>query len=101
MWGWNESGQLGLPCKSVQDEKEGQCKGVNKTVNIQLLPEVLDVTCAGQCVDVEDISGGSRHSAFVTGKGQKSDSPCNGELQKYEKNVKSVYLVCSNTGRRP
>lgn len=63
VWGWNESGQLGLPCKAVQEKQESTSED---TVNIQQIPKVLDIIINDQAVDVIQAECGSRHTAFVT-----------------------------------
>jgi len=67
VWGWNESGQLGLPCKGLQEERASMAEG---TVNIQQIPRVLDIVINDKAVDVIQAACGSRHTAFVTDTAQ-------------------------------
>ncbi|CAI5792526.1 Hypothetical predicted protein [Podarcis lilfordi] len=87
VWGWNETGQLALPSKSVaesrattaevkrgdmelrlteQEAAQGPCKAA--FISIQAFPALLDMPDGA---DVCKISCGSRHTAAVT---------CTGEL---------------------
>ena len=64
-WGWNESGQVGLPClkdkagANISDESDGR----SMVVYPSLLFEDDDE------ITIVDISCGSRHSAAITGTG--------------------------------
>ncbi|KAM9807793.1 RCC1 domain-containing protein 1 [Neosynchiropus ocellatus] len=77
VWGWNESGQLGLPSRAlrktqkpntVASETDPAIDGDNKEVfiSIQAFPALLDLN--PPC-DVTVASCGSRHTAAVTTKG--------------------------------
>lgn len=77
IWGWNESGQIGLPSKGVKDESQkGQSTGkdelaVNKGeenvfISIQAFPALVDV--AEMC-EIRKVSCGSRHTAVTTSTG--------------------------------
>lgn len=63
-WGWNESGQVGLPCMKGRcgENKVGTHDGCSMVLHPTLLFED-DVD-----VQVEHISCGSRHSAAITGR---------------------------------
>nr|XP_061812250.1 RCC1 domain-containing protein 1-like [Nerophis lumbriciformis] len=79
VWGWNESGQLGLPSQAVRkaqkhqstqemgsssygDEKEGE-KDEQVFISIQAFPALLDLTSSSE---VKTVGCGSRHTAAVT-----------------------------------
>ncbi|CAL8291539.1 unnamed protein product [Boreogadus saida] len=88
VWGWNESGQLGLPslamrtsqeqkrfkgtasCQEAgpatrgEEQKEGESQDV--FISIQAFPALLDIT---ESCDVAKVSCGSRHTAAVTTTG--------------------------------
>ncbi|XP_041693949.1 RCC1 domain-containing protein 1-like isoform X5 [Coregonus clupeaformis] len=79
VWGWNESGQLGLPSRALRGEQQksqgtggaSTCKdqeeGSNEVfISIQAFPALVDVT---QSCEVSKISCGSRHTAAVTSTG--------------------------------
>ncbi|CAM4733826.1 unnamed protein product [Leuciscus chuanchicus] len=80
MWGWNESGQLGLPSRGLEEEKHRAKSGGNtdQTMNkdeknqadmfisIQAFPALVDVPNVSE---ISRISCGSRHTAAVTGTG--------------------------------
>ncbi|XP_051740002.1 RCC1 domain-containing protein 1 [Ctenopharyngodon idella] len=80
MWGWNESGQLGLPSRGLEEEKRRAKSSGNtdQTVNkdetnqadvfisIQAFPALVDVPDVSE---ISRISCGSRHTAAVTGTG--------------------------------
>ncbi|CAL8260418.1 unnamed protein product [Merluccius merluccius] len=78
VWGWNESGQLGLPSQAVrtsQGHKSGkeskseepEAAGSQEVfISIQAFPALLDVT---ESCDVAKVSCGSRHTAAVTTTG--------------------------------
>ncbi|XP_048014818.1 RCC1 domain-containing protein 1 [Megalobrama amblycephala] len=79
MWGWNESGQLGLPSRGLEEEKRRTNSGntdqtINKDetnqadvfISIQAFPALVDVPNVSE---ISRISCGSRHTAAVTGTG--------------------------------
>ncbi|XP_041853960.1 RCC1 domain-containing protein 1-like isoform X2 [Melanotaenia boesemani] len=84
VWGWNESGQLGLPSRGLRkasEQKPGQqagelCQDADTSgttekheevfIAIQAFPALLDVTPS---CDFRTVSCGSRHTAAVTTKG--------------------------------
>ncbi|XP_075998671.1 RCC1 domain-containing protein 1 [Genypterus blacodes] len=89
VWGWNESGQLGLPSRALRnakqqssphtapsshqdagtspgEEPEGGKESEDVFISIQAFPALLDVT---PCCEVKTISCGSRHTAAVTTTG--------------------------------
>ncbi|KAG9341311.1 hypothetical protein JZ751_019415, partial [Albula glossodonta] len=67
-WGWNESGQLGLPSRAVRG---GTLQGDTSTepdsrevfISIQAFPALLDLP---QEAEVTSVSCGSRHTAALT-----------------------------------
>ncbi|XP_037307914.2 RCC1 domain-containing protein 1-like isoform X2 [Pungitius pungitius] len=84
VWGWNESGQLGLPSRGLrkalqqqssqqedastspaEESKEGE-KHEEVFISIQAFPALLDVT--PPC-EIRTVSCGCRHTAAVTTKG--------------------------------
>ncbi|XP_016399022.1 RCC1 domain-containing protein 1-like, partial [Sinocyclocheilus rhinocerous] len=80
MWGWNESGQLGLPSRGLEEEQlrgkssgntekpinEDEKKEADVFISIQALPALVDVPNVSE---ISRISCGSRHTAAVTGTG--------------------------------
>ncbi|XP_073725113.1 RCC1 domain-containing protein 1 [Misgurnus anguillicaudatus] len=81
MWGWNESGQLGLPSKSLKEEKlrrtgntesvlnEGEEKSKDEDevfISIQAFPALVDVP---HVTEIIRVCCGSRHTAAITGSG--------------------------------
>uniref|UniRef100_A0A8C1NHQ4 RCC1 domain containing 1 n=1 Tax=Cyprinus carpio TaxID=7962 RepID=A0A8C1NHQ4_CYPCA len=73
MWGWNESGQLGLPSRGLEEEKRRRKSSGNMTIyeadvfiSIQAFPALVDVPNVSE---ISSISCGSRHTAAVTGTG--------------------------------
>ncbi|AWP08685.1 putative RCC1 domain-containing protein 1 [Scophthalmus maximus] len=81
VWGWNESGQLGLPSrglrKALQQQSSQQAAGAacqvadsspgeEVFISIQAFPALLDV--APSC-EIRTVSCGSRHTAAVTTTG--------------------------------
>ncbi|KAM3869981.1 RCC1 domain-containing protein 1 [Diretmus argenteus] len=83
VWGWNESGQLGLPSQALRKEQQGRSQqpGYSTSISeetqegekqdevfisIQAFPALLDVT---QSCEVSTVSCGSRHTAAVTTTG--------------------------------
>ncbi|CAL8359894.1 unnamed protein product [Lota lota] len=89
VWGWNESGQLGLPSQAMrtsqgqesvkgtavpcqeastataaEEQKAGESQDV--FISIQAFPALLDIT---ESCDVGKVSCGSRHTAAVTTTG--------------------------------
>lgn len=84
VWGWNESGQLALPCKALAEERaQGENAGAGTAaltphreqpvaeaaafISIQALPALLDLP---QEPEVSEVSCGSRHTAAVTRGGE-------------------------------
>ncbi|KAK0141545.1 RCC1 domain-containing protein 1 [Merluccius polli] len=88
VWGWNESGQLGLPSQAMRtsqghksgketasrQQEAGAATGGEEPeaagspevfISIQAFPALLDVT---ESCDVAKVSCGSRHTAAVTSK---------------------------------
>nr|CAH0103634.1 unnamed protein product [Daphnia galeata] len=63
IWGWNESGQLGLPCRNLSDSAGKS----NEYVSIQSEPRLLDhaMPFASDQVNVTSISCGARHTAVT------------------------------------
>ncbi|KZS07808.1 putative RCC1 domain-containing protein 1 [Daphnia magna] len=63
VWGWNESGQLGLPCRNLSDS---YCKS-NECVSIQSEPRLLDHAMPFSLdeVYVTSIACGARHTAVT------------------------------------
>ncbi|XP_029008853.1 RCC1 domain-containing protein 1-like isoform X2 [Betta splendens] len=76
VWGWNESGQLGLPSRglskakqqqiSQQAEPQDEQKHEDVFISIQAFPALLDVTPS---CEITAVSCGSRHTAAVTSAG--------------------------------
>ncbi|XP_071777047.1 RCC1 domain-containing protein 1 isoform X1 [Centroberyx gerrardi] len=87
MWGWNESGQLGLPSQALRKEQQRSqqpvalCQDASKStseepqeeeehedvfISIQAFPALLDIT---QSCEIRAVSCGSRHTAAVTTTG--------------------------------
>ncbi|RVE72035.1 hypothetical protein OJAV_G00057660 [Oryzias javanicus] len=79
VWGWNESGQLGLPSQRLRktserkaDQQEGELSQHSSTyeeevfISIQAFPALLDVT---PLCEVKTVGCGSRHTAAVTTSG--------------------------------
>ncbi|XP_075870936.1 RCC1 domain-containing protein 1 isoform X2 [Nelusetta ayraudi] len=82
VWGWNESGQLGLPSRALRktlEQQQSTQAGASSTVeaeggdeneevfiSIQAFPALLDVSTSCEVVTV---SCGSRHTAAVTTTG--------------------------------
>eukprot|EP00057_Strongylocentrotus_purpuratus_P032343 XP_787316.2 PREDICTED: RCC1 domain-containing protein 1 [Strongylocentrotus purpuratus] len=64
IWGWNESGQLGLPpdLESSRTE-EGSSHVMADRISFQMVPAVLDLPGG---VNVSKVSCGSRHTAAVS-----------------------------------
>lgn len=98
MWGWNESGQLGLPSKSVEEEKlkarrtvdalvlldvynhqnvcsKVLCEDTDLTVNQNKDDVFISIQAFPALVDIPQVSEiirvacGSRHTAAITGTG--------------------------------
>ncbi|XP_012930544.1 RCC1 domain-containing protein 1 isoform X2 [Heterocephalus glaber] len=84
IWGWNESGQLALPTRSLAEGKRtdtGEDEGLNEDgskveraaeapapfIAIQPFPALLDLPLGSEAVGV---SCGSRHTAVVTRTGE-------------------------------
>ncbi|XP_064013850.1 RCC1 domain-containing protein 1 isoform X2 [Pogoniulus pusillus] len=83
VWGWNESGQLALPCKALAEERAqtkdtgpgaaevASCREQPAAedaafISIQAFPALLDLP---QQLEVSRVSCGSRHTAVVTSVG--------------------------------
>ncbi|XP_039987873.1 RCC1 domain-containing protein 1-like [Xiphias gladius] len=89
VWGWNESGQLGLPSRGLRKAPQQQrsqqagalCQDANESpgdepqkgeeheevfISIQAFPALLDVTPS---CEIRTVSCGSRHTAAVTTTG--------------------------------
>ncbi|XP_056308023.1 RCC1 domain-containing protein 1 isoform X2 [Danio aesculapii] len=80
MWGWNESGQLGLPSRGLEEEKHRRSRSGNGDqpintdeksqtdvfISIQAFPALLDIA---NMSEISRISCGSRHTAAVTSSG--------------------------------
>lgn len=60
IWGWNESGQLGLPCAANSKQKP------EEIVACQSIPRLVDFSSE---IVVSSVSCGSRHTAVLTDKG--------------------------------
>uniref|UniRef100_A0A8C8RRC9 RCC1 domain-containing protein 1 n=1 Tax=Pelusios castaneus TaxID=367368 RepID=A0A8C8RRC9_9SAUR len=79
VWGWNESGQLALPCKaqtetqpapvSLRADTEAGEEGVAASafISIQAFPALLDLPDSSE---VSKVSCGSRHTAAMTRTGE-------------------------------
>ncbi|XP_062276379.1 RCC1 domain-containing protein 1-like isoform X2 [Scomber scombrus] len=82
VWGWNESGQLGLPSQALRkaQQQSGQQADVSTSprenpqegeddkevfISIQAFPALLDITPS---CEIKTVSCGSRHTAVVTSK---------------------------------
>ncbi|XP_061678044.1 RCC1 domain-containing protein 1 isoform X2 [Syngnathoides biaculeatus] len=78
VWGWNESGQLGLPSRGVRSGQQTQSsqaaadntleeeKEKDVFISIQAFPALLDITPS---CEVTTVGCGSRHTAAVTTTG--------------------------------
>ncbi|XP_056138245.1 RCC1 domain-containing protein 1 [Lampris incognitus] len=85
IWGWNESGQLGLPSQALRklqqkrsqepatvcpDARSSTCQEEEKPtevfISIQAFPALLDIT---ESCEISKVSCGSRHTAAVTTTG--------------------------------
>ncbi|XP_053174708.1 RCC1 domain-containing protein 1-like [Scomber japonicus] len=83
VWGWNESGQLGLPSQALRkaQQQSGQQADVSTSprenpqegeddkevfISIQAFPALLDITPS---CEIKTVSCGSRHTAVVTTTG--------------------------------
>ncbi|KAM4677701.1 RCC1 domain-containing protein 1 [Discoglossus pictus] len=74
-WGWNEFGQLGLPSKSLTQERactqkistEGENAETSEFITIQAFPALIDLP---EETEAAKISCGSRHTAVVTRSGE-------------------------------
>nr|DBA32016.1 TPA: hypothetical protein GDO54_007768 [Pyxicephalus adspersus] len=70
-WGWNESGQLGLPSKTLAQERESPADVCteddndedNEYIAVQSFPALIDLPQESEALK---ISCGSRHTAAVT-----------------------------------
>lgn len=65
MWGWNQSGQLGLPSDTTESDSTTSSGQVQR--QMVPLPCPVDFT---DNLEVVTVSCGSRHSAAITGKFQ-------------------------------
>ncbi|KAK7481254.1 hypothetical protein BaRGS_00027514 [Batillaria attramentaria] len=77
MWGWNESGQLGLPSPGVQEDicrrgqqqqQQGDHQQTHKPASLHLWPVCVDVGFEEE--DIVSVSCGTRHSAVLTCNGK-------------------------------
>ncbi|KAF7702179.1 RCC1 domain-containing protein 1 [Silurus meridionalis] len=81
VWGWNESGQLGLPSKGLREARQREKQRIEKDklegskmdesnsdvfISIQAFPALVDVSEASE---INKVSCGSRHTAAITGIG--------------------------------
>ncbi|KAM4749021.1 RCC1 domain-containing protein 1 [Rhinophrynus dorsalis] len=74
-WGWNESGQLGLPSKTLAQEcgnlgavaTGGDTDETTDFITIQAFPALIDLP---QESEASKVSCGSRHTAVVTRSGE-------------------------------
>ncbi|XP_072258851.1 RCC1 domain-containing protein 1 [Pyxicephalus adspersus] len=74
-WGWNESGQLGLPSKTLAQERESPADVCteddndedNEYIAVQSFPALIDLPQESEALK---ISCGSRHTAAVTRSGE-------------------------------
>ncbi|XP_060770960.1 RCC1 domain-containing protein 1-like isoform X2 [Neoarius graeffei] len=81
VWGWNESGQIGLPSKGLREERpreesieKDKLKGNKKEdegtsdvfISIQAFPALVDLS---EAAEIKKVSCGSRHTAAITSTG--------------------------------
>ncbi|KAG7324308.1 hypothetical protein KOW79_012324 [Hemibagrus wyckioides] len=77
VWGWNESGQIGLPSKGLREESQKDKERIEADkkenedtsdviISIQALPALVDVSEASE---IKKVSCGSRHTAAITSTG--------------------------------
>ncbi|XP_051548669.1 RCC1 domain-containing protein 1-like [Myxocyprinus asiaticus] len=79
MWGWNESGQLGLPSRGLEEEKLGRKRKTDLVlseieeksatevfISIQAFPALVDIP---QVSEISRVGCGSRHTAAITNTG--------------------------------
>ncbi|XP_053371592.1 RCC1 domain-containing protein 1 [Clarias gariepinus] len=83
VWGWNESGQIGLPSKGLREESQREEERIGETdkvkenikkdegttdvfISIQAFPALVDVSEASE---ISMVSCGSRHTAAITSTG--------------------------------
>ncbi|KAK3558314.1 hypothetical protein QTP86_014701, partial [Hemibagrus guttatus] len=82
VWGWNESGQIGLPSKGLREESQKDKERIEKDhlngnkkenedtsdvfISIQAFPALVDVSEASE---IKKVSCGSRHTAAITSTG--------------------------------
>uniref|UniRef100_A0A8C6SNC0 RCC1 domain containing 1 n=1 Tax=Neogobius melanostomus TaxID=47308 RepID=A0A8C6SNC0_9GOBI len=70
VWGWNESGQLGLPSRGVRKAQGQNICGKEEDkeifISIQAFPALLDLN--PPC-EIKAVSCGSRHTAAITTEG--------------------------------
>ena len=91
VWGWNESGQLGLPSRTVTTST-----GV-ETVNVLCTPQVLDLPRLNdEEVNATLVSCGSRHTAVVTENGSLLTSGWNkyGQLCHGDFTSRDSFTIC-------
>lgn len=84
VWGWNESGQIGLPSKGLREESQREEERIGETdkvkenikkdegttdvfISIQAFPALVDVSEASE---INMVNCGSRHTAAITSKTQ-------------------------------
>ncbi|KAB5565598.1 hypothetical protein PHYPO_G00243460 [Pangasianodon hypophthalmus] len=82
VWGWNESGQIGLPSKGLREESQREEESIEKDklkgnkkedkgtsdvfISIQAFPALVDVS---EVSEINKVSCGSRHTAAITSTG--------------------------------
>ncbi|KAI4872140.1 hypothetical protein NFI96_030980, partial [Prochilodus magdalenae] len=77
VWGWNESGQIGLPSKGLKDQSQRESstetgelmvdkREDNVFIAIQAFPALVDVP---EESEIRKVSCGSRHTASITNSG--------------------------------
>ncbi|XP_062847584.1 RCC1 domain-containing protein 1 [Trichomycterus rosablanca] len=79
VWGWNESGQIGLPSKGFREDFQkrhstgkdemttNKAEDINDVfISIQALPALLDVS---ESAEIIKVSCGSRHTTAITSTG--------------------------------
>ncbi|XP_064613634.1 RCC1 domain-containing protein 1-like [Liolophura sinensis] len=69
VWGWNESGQLGLPCKTLHDKLASDKPSEPLTEDLVVLMCEPCLVNFSTELTIVDVSCGSRHTAIVTDKG--------------------------------
>ncbi|KAF5893394.1 methionine aminopeptidase 2 isoform X2, partial [Clarias magur] len=83
VWGWNESGQIGLPSKGLREGSRRKEESIGETdkvkgnikknegttdvfISIQAFPALVDVS---ETSEINKVSCGSRHTAAITSTG--------------------------------